>query len=77
MDNEQKYNIRMAYIILVGVVLTITVGVAGSIYNHQKNIERDKYLIEKCSGIAYKDGRGDDVNYNYTVKCDSGIQGAE
>lgn len=70
-------SIKMALIVLAGVVLTVTVAVLGSVYNHHKNIERDKFLIEQCTGVAYKYqqnfGRGA-TSPTYKVKCDDGVQ---
>lgn len=64
LTSEQKHMQKLALYILLGVVLTVTVLIVGSIYNHKQNVERDKYYADHCKGI-----NEEPTSFGYKKEC--------
>lgn len=46
-------NIRFITVsVLVGIVLTITIGIFALVYSHDGDIERDKYYADHCKQVS-------------------------
>ena len=63
--NDNDHTTLITICVLIGVVLTITVAIIGSVYNNNKNIDRDKAVIEHCAKVnTVPAAWGTGVNYN-------------
>jgi hypothetical protein len=52
MNNNNDHTVLIAVCVLLGIVLTISVAIIGSVYNNNQNISRDKYLVEHCQQVS-------------------------
>ena len=49
-------DIKIGLMILVGIVLTVAVAIVGSIYNNNKNVERDMFYATHCKTVKETPG---------------------
>lgn len=59
-------DIKIGLMILVGIVLTVTVAIVGSIYNNNKNVERDMFYATHCKAVKETP---DVMGNQYTREC--------
>lgn len=52
MTDKKDHTVLIVICVLLGVVLTISVAIIGSVYNNNQNIERDKYLFAHCQNVG-------------------------
>lgn len=58
MRNDHSILITLA--ILLGTVLTVSIAIVGSIYNHSKDIQRDEFYARHCGTVV----KATDTNVN-------------
>jgi len=52
MDNQKDHTVLITIAVLAGVVLTVTTLILGSVYNHNSNVDRDKYFADHCTHVS-------------------------
>lgn len=48
MNDKKDHTVLIAICVLIGIVLTISVAIIGSVYNNNQNISRDKFYAQHC-----------------------------
>jgi hypothetical protein len=51
---------------LIGIVVTVTVGIFATVYANDKNLERDKFYAEHCKSVSSKTTSYDITMTTYT-----------
>lgn len=52
--------------VLMGIVVTITVGIFAMVYANDKNLERDKFYAEHCKSVSSKTTSYGTMDTTYT-----------
>jgi len=52
MQPKKDHTVLIVVCLLIGVVLTATVAIIGSVYNNDKNVARDQYFADHCSQVT-------------------------
>lgn len=50
--SNKDHTVLITICILIGLVVTVTVAIIGSIYNNSQNITRDKFVTEHCKDVS-------------------------
>lgn len=54
MNKQQDHTIAVAVTIVIGILITLTIGILSLVYTHESDIKRDEYYAEHCSVVDYK-----------------------
>lgn len=68
--NKPDHTIATAIITLVGIIVTITIGIFTVAYINNQNVDRDKFYAEHCKSVT----KSTDNTYNppaVTYRCDA------
>lgn len=63
---ENKNARFIAIIVLIGIVVTITIGIFALVYTNHEDVQRDEYYAAHCSGKVITNTYGETTAVNYT-----------